>query len=69
MAAKMYKMTAGEAKVNVTSSALVGTETITASVGANEVAIIIDGGITEENSNIVTNSINQLRDSLMEANK
>lgn len=69
MAAKMYKMKVGEVKTNAVASALTGAETITASVAANEIAIIIDSGTVGENSNIVTNSINNLRDLLMEANK
>ena len=69
MAAKMYKVVSGQAKSDAASSALVGTETITASVGAGEIAIIIDNGVGQLNRNIVTATIDRLRDFMMEENK
>ena len=69
MAAKMYKVVSGQSKSVASSAALVGTETITASVGAGEIAIIVDNGVGELNRNIVTATIDRLRDYLMEQNK
>lgn len=68
MAATMYKVANGDAKVNASETALAGAETITASVAAGEVAIIVDSTVPL-NTNIVTATIDRLRDLLMESNK
>lgn len=68
MAARIYKTTAVATKGGASAGALVGTETIDASVLTGEIAIVIDGAATV-NSNILNNIIDQLRDFVSEQNK
>lgn len=68
MAAKGYVILAGETGTNAVLSDLVGTETIADTVGAGEVAIIVDTG-APISTLIVQNSISVLQDLLLEDNK
>lgn len=68
MSATAYTMPIGDAKVNATETALTGAETVTVAVPAGSVAIIVDSGVTL-NTNILSSTIDSLRDLLMEANK
>lgn len=59
MAAKAVIGKLSDTKENFTSSSLVGTETITATIGAGQVGIIIDSAVPEH---MVDTMIDRLQD-------
>ena len=69
MAGKLFTLLNGETKTKAAETAIVGTETFDAAVGAGEVAIFIDDGVTPEGTNIVQATIDSLRDFQLESEK
>lgn len=66
MAARMITGAPGTLAVDLVSSDLVGTETVTVAVAAGKISIIIDDGVDLKQSGIIDALINKMADVLRE---